>query len=260
MLINTGVTMTEVEKKEAAPVLSVRGLIKEFNGHRVLCGVDLDLWKGEVLVIIGSSGSGKSTLIRCLNGLEKANGGEIRIDGERIDQNSQGQWRLLRQRIGMVFQDYSLFPHMTVLRNICLAPERTGRYTKDQAAVIGMELLKRVWLDDKAHAYPAELSGGQQQRVAIVRALAMSPEAILFDEPTSALDPETISEVLNVMKRLAAEGTTMAVVTHEMGFAREVADNVIFLDQGVVMEDGPPSMIFDSPQQVRTRDFLSMVL
>lgn len=252
--------MTEPEKKETAPVLSARGLIKEFNGNRVLSGVDLDLRRGEVLVIIGPSGSGKSTLIRCLNGLEKPNGGEILIDGERIDLNSQGQWRRLRQRIGMVFQDYSLFPHMTVLRNICLAPVRTGRYTKDEATEIGLKLLKRVWLDDKAHAYPAELSGGQQQRVAIVRALAMFPEAILFDEPTSALDPETISEVLNVMKQLAQEGTTMAVVTHEMGFAREVADNIIFLDQGVVVEDGPPSRIFDSPQKPRTREFLAMVL
>jgi len=242
------------------PIISVQGLIKEFSAIRALDGVDLDVHRGEVMVVIGPSGSGKSTLVRCLNGLEEADGGSIAIDGRRVDAHSQRDWRLIRQRIAMVFQDYALFPHMTVLRNICLAPIRAGICTRAEAEETARKLLKRVWLEHKADAYPAELSGGQQQRVAIVRALAMSPEAILFDEPTSALDPETINEVLTVMRQLAADGTTMVVVTHEMGFAREVADRVIFIDNGRIVETGPPKEMFDRPREERTREFLAMIL
>ena len=242
------------------PIISVQGLIKEFSAVRALDGVDLDVHRGEVMVVIGPSGSGKSTLVRCLNGLEEADGGSIAINGRRVDAHSQRDWRLVRQRIAMVFQDYALFPHMTVLRNICLAPIRAGICTRAEAEETARKLLKRVWLENKTDAYPAELSGGQQQRVAIVRALAMSPEAILFDEPTSALDPETINEVLTVMRQLAADGTTMVVVTHEMGFAREVADRVIFIDNGRIVEAGPPSELFDRPKEARTREFLAMIL
>jgi len=245
---------------DEAPLISVRGLVKDFKGIRALDGVDLDIRRGEVLVIIGPSGSGKSTLVRCMNGLEEADGGSIIIDGAVVNSHSQRQWRAVRQRVGMVFQDYALFPHMTVMRNICLAPIRTGKCTPAEAEKVALDLLHRVWLDDKAQAYPAELSGGQQQRVAIVRALAMAPEVILFDEPTSALDPETISEVLTVMRQLADQGTTMAVVTHEMGFAREAADRVIFMDQGRVVKTGVPADVFDNPRQARTREFLTMVL
>ncbi len=241
-------------------IISVRGLVKAFKEKVVLDGIDLDVHKGEVLVIIGPSGSGKSTLIRCLNGLEQASGGKITIDGQTIRRHSQKQWRRVRQRIGMVFQDYSLFPHMTVMRNICLAPVRAGIYTKPEAEKKAMELLKRVWLEDKAHAYPAALSGGQQQRVAIIRSLAMSPEMILFDEPTSALDPETIKEVLSVMRDLALEGITMVVVTHEMGFAQEVADRVIFLDSGKIIEMGTPKEVFEHPKEKRTQAFLTAIL
>ncbi len=249
-----------IDTRPAKCLISVRGLVKDFKGIRALDGVDLDVRQGEVLVVIGPSGSGKSTLIRCLNGLEEADAGKIAIDGRLVDSHSQRQWRLVRQRIGMVFQDYSLFPHLTVMRNICLAPVRAGLCSKTEAEKIARELLKRVWLEDKAYAYPAALSGGQQQRVAIVRALAMSPEVILFDEPTSALDPETIKEVLSVMRELAVEGITMVVVTHEMGFAREVADRVIFIDEGRIVEMGTPHEVFDRPKEYRTREFLAMIL
>ena len=242
------------------PIIRVRGLVKTFQGMRALDGVDLDVARGEVVVVIGQSGSGKSTLIRCLNGLVEADEGEILVDGAPIHVHSQREWRLLRQRIGMVFQDYSLFPHLTVLANITLAPVRAGRASAAEAERHAHELLARVLLPDKANAYPAELSGGQQQRVAIARALAMRPEVMLFDEPTSALDPETIQEVLDLMLALAREGMTMVVVSHEMGFAREVADRVVFIDKGRVVETGTPAAIFREAREPRTREFLAKIL
>ncbi|QPC44056.1 amino acid ABC transporter ATP-binding protein [Kaustia mangrovi] len=242
------------------PVIRATGLVKRFKGHTALDGVDLEVGRGQVLVVIGPSGSGKSTLIRCLNGLEEADGGEIEIEGTPVHRASQADWRTVRQRIGMVFQDYSLFPHMTVMDNLCLAPVRAGHHDRDRARAASAGLLDRVGLRHKADSYPGELSGGQQQRVAIVRALAMKPRAILFDEPTSALDPEMIGEVLNVMRELAREGMTMVVVTHEMGFAREVADAVIFMDQGRVVETAAPADLFETPRHDRTQAFLSMIL
>ncbi len=242
------------------PLIECRGLTKVYGAIRALDGVDLAVQRGEVVVVIGPSGSGKSTLIRCLNGLEEADSGEIRIDGASVDAHSPAQWRGVRQRIGMVFQDYSLFPHMTVLHNIMLAPVRSGRRTAAAAKQDAYRLLARVGLEDKAQVFPAQLSGGQQQRVAIVRALAMAPESILFDEPTSALDPEMIREVLDVIRALSRDGMTMIVVSHEMGFAREAADRVIFMDQGRVVEDGRPDRLFGAPSQDRTRRFLAQIL
>ena len=199
-------------------------------------------------------------MIRCLNGLEEADDGEIRIDGLSVNAHSQRMWRDVRQRIGMVFQDYSLFPHMTVMRNIMLAPVRSGRRTSEAAQREAVQLLARVGLQDKSAAFPGQLSGGQQQRVAIIRALAMAPEAILFDEPTSALDPEMIREVLDVIRDLSRDGMTMVVVSHEMGFAREAAHRVIFMDAGKVVEAGTPDRLFGAPQQERTRRFLAQIL
>ncbi|MGE0715491.1 MAG: amino acid ABC transporter ATP-binding protein [Alphaproteobacteria bacterium] len=243
-----------------APIIAARGLVKAFDGVRALDGVDFRVDRGEVVVVIGQSGSGKSTLIRCLNGLVEPDDGEILIGGAAIDTHSQADWRRLRQRVGMVFQDYSLFPHLSVLRNITLAPIRTGRATPTEADALGRDLLARVLLPEKADAYPAELSGGQQQRVAIARALAMRPEVMLFDEPTSALDPETIQEVLDLMRRLASDGMTMVIVSHEMGFAREVADRVVFIDRGRVVETGTPDTIFRDAREERTRAFLAKIL
>ncbi|MGE0521713.1 MAG: amino acid ABC transporter ATP-binding protein [Variibacter sp.] len=248
------------ESAARPPVIVATGLVKTFKGHRALNGVDLTLRQGEVLVVIGPSGSGKSTLVRCLNGLERIDASEIYIEGARADGGTLSDWRRVRQRVGMVFQDYTLFPHLTIMQNICLAPRRAKILDRAQAEALANGLLQRVGLKHKAHDFPAQLSGGQQQRVAIVRALAMRPAALLFDEPTSALDPETIGEVLNVMRELADEGTTMAVVTHEMGFAREVADRVIFMDHGAIVEQGSPSQIFDTPREARTRQFLAMVM
>ncbi|MCC7274923.1 MAG: amino acid ABC transporter ATP-binding protein [Alphaproteobacteria bacterium] len=242
------------------PLIRVRGLVKSFQGVRALDGVDFEVARGEVVVVIGQSGSGKSTLIRCLNGLVEPDDGEILVGGTAVDTHSQREWRLLRQRIGMVFQDYSLFPHLTVLRNITLAPIRTGRASPAEAEALARELLARVLLPEKADAYPGELSGGQQQRVAIARALAMRPEVMLFDEPTSALDPETIQEVLDLMRSLARDGMTMVIVSHEMGFAREVADRVVFIDRGRVVETGPPVAIFRDAREERTRAFLAKIL
>ncbi|WP_274426899.1 amino acid ABC transporter ATP-binding protein [Chelativorans sp. YIM 93263] len=239
------------------PVISVRGVVKKYGNMRALDGVDADVSRGEVVVVIGPSGSGKSTFIRCLNGLERVDGGRVTIDGMPI--STRRDWQVARRRIGMVFQDYSLFPHMTVMSNICLAPVRARVGTRAETEERAMEMLERVGLAHKANDFPAALSGGQQQRVAIVRALAMKPEAILFDEPTSALDPETIGEVLAVMKELAREGMTMVVVTHEMGFAREVADRVVFMDKGRIVEIGPPEVIFTSPREDRTKAFLEMI-
>jgi polar amino acid transport system ATP-binding protein len=242
------------------PVIAASGLVKTFKELRALDGIDVTIQQGEVLVVIGPSGSGKSTLVRCLNGLETVDRGEILIEGERVDRASPAAWRRVRQRVGMVFQDYALFPHLTVMQNACLAPRRAGLYDRDRAEEVALGLLDRVGLKHKAGDFPAQLSGGQQQRVAIVRALAMRPAAILFDEPTSALDPETIGEVLNVMRELACEGMTMIVVTHEMGFAREVADRIMFMDHGCIVEQGGPSEIFDAPREPRTQQFLAMVL
>ncbi|MBV8835763.1 MAG: amino acid ABC transporter ATP-binding protein [Alphaproteobacteria bacterium] len=241
-------------------MIAASGLTKAFGHIHALNGVDLTVARGEVIVIIGPSGSGKSTLIRCLNGLEEVDGGEIRIDGVAVNAHSQRMWRLVRQRIGMVFQDYTLFPHMTVLRNIMFAPMRCGRRTADTARGDALRLLARVGLSEKADAFPAHLSGGQLQRVAIVRALAMAPDAILFDEPTSALDPEMIREVLDVIRDLSQRGMTMVVVSHEMGFAREAADRVIFMDAGRIVEQGAPAQLFGAPREERTRRFLAQIL
>ncbi|MFK3972074.1 amino acid ABC transporter ATP-binding protein [Pseudomonas sp. NPDC087358] len=242
-------------------MLTVRGLHKRFGEHEVVKGVDLDVSQGEVVVIIGPSGSGKSTFIRCLNSLEEPSAGTVVVGGgESIRAGDRKALARLREDVGMVFQDYTLFPHMTVMANMTLAPVKLKRMSKADAQANALTLLDRVGLRHKADGYPSELSGGQQQRVAIVRALAMKPRLLLFDEPTSALDPETVGEVLNVMKGLAAEGMTMIVVTHEMGFAREVADRVVFFDGGKIVEMGPPAQIFSAPEQPRTRQFLQSVL
>jgi polar amino acid transport system ATP-binding protein len=242
-------------------MLTVRGLHKHFGSVEVIKGVDLDVAQGEVVVIIGPSGSGKSTFIRCLNSLEEPSAGSVVVDGgASVRANDRKAMARLREDIGMVFQDYTLFPHMTVMANMILAPVNVKGVSKADAQANALVLLERVGLKHKANGYPSELSGGQQQRVAIVRALAMKPRLLLFDEPTSALDPETVGEVLSVMKGLAAEGMTMIVVTHEMGFAREVADRVVFFDGGKIVEMGPPERIFSTPEHTRTRQFLQSVL
>lgn len=242
-------------------MLTVRGLHKRFGDHEVVKGVDLDVAEGEVVVIIGPSGSGKSTFIRCLNSLEAPSAGSVVIgNGESIKAGDRKALAKLREEVGMVFQDYTLFPHMSVMANMTLAPVKLKRASKAQAQCDALALLDRVGLRHKAEGYPSELSGGQQQRVAIVRALAMKPKLLLFDEPTSALDPETVGDVLNVMKGLAVQGMTMIVVTHEMGFAREVADRVVFFDGGRIVEMGPSSQIFTAPKEARTRQFLQAVL
>lgn len=242
-------------------ILTVRGLHKHFGDHEVVKGVDMDVNQGEVVVIIGPSGSGKSTFIRCLNSLEEPSAGSVVIaGGESVEAGNRKALARLREEVGMVFQDYTLFPHMTVMANMILAPVKLKRASKAEAQSNALALLDRVGLRHKADGYPSELSGGQQQRVAIVRALAMKPRLMLFDEPTSALDPETVGDVLNVMKGLASEGMTMIVVTHEMGFAREVADRVVFFDGGRIVEMGPPSQIFSAPKEARTRQFLQSVL
>jgi len=240
-------------------MIKVHNLVKHFNDLKVLTGIDEEIDEGEVVVVIGPSGSGKSTFLRCLNLLETPTDGEIYIDGEQI--NAKGvDVNKMRQKMGMVFQQFNLFPHLTVMENITLAPVKLKKMTEEQAKQKGTELLKRVGLSEKADVYPNSLSGGQKQRIAIARALAMEPEIMLFDEPTSALDPEMVGEVLDVMKDLAKSGMTMVVVTHEMGFAREVATRVLFMDQGVVMESGTPQQIFENPQNDRTKQFLSKVL
>lgn len=236
-------------------MISCKNIVKKFDNLEVLKGIDLDVAPGEVVVIIGPSGSGKSTFLRCMNRLEAADLGAITINGKIID-SKESTLNKLRQEIGMVFQQFNLFPHMTVMENIIEAPVLLKKMTKDQAKKKGLELLKKVGLEEKANEYPNRLSGGQKQRVAIARALAMEPKIMLFDEPTSALDPELVGEVLTVMKQLAKEGMTMVVVTHEMGFAREVADRVIFMDGGSIVEQGSPEMIFETPQHERTKEFL----
>ncbi|MDH0745108.1 amino acid ABC transporter ATP-binding protein [Pseudomonas sp. GD03842] len=242
-------------------MLTVRGLHKHFGSVEVVKGVDLDVAQGEVVVIIGPSGSGKSTFIRCLNSLEEPSAGSVVVGGgESVRADDRKAMARLREDIGMVFQDYTLFPHLTVMANMILAPVKVKGVSKADARAAALALLDRVGLKHKADGYPSELSGGQQQRVAIVRALAMKPRLLLFDEPTSALDPETVGEVLSVMKGLAAEGMTMVVVTHEMGFAREVADRVVFFDGGKIVEMGPPAKVFGAPEHPRTRQFLQSVL
>jgi ABC-type polar amino acid transport system ATPase subunit len=243
-----------------APVIEVAGLCKEFRGGvRALTNIDLSVAKGEVVVILGPSGSGKSTLIRCINGLEETTSGTIRISGQQVTGNSQRNWRGVRLDVGMVFQNYALFPHLNVLRNISLAPVRAGRMSRQEAETEARRLLAMVGLSDKENSYAASLSGGQQQRIAICRALAMKPKVILFDEPTSALDPEMVGEVLGVMRRLADDGTTMICVTHEMGFARSAAHRIVFMDRGEIVEAGPPSEFFVAPRTDRGRRFLSII-
>ena len=243
-------------------MITVKNLEKNFgenNEIHVLKGIDENIRKGEQVVVIGPSGSGKSTFLRCLNLLENPTEGQIFFNGEEIT-SPKCDINKVRQNIGMVFQHFNLFPHLTIKQNITLAPVKLGKMTKDEADKKAMELLCRVGLSDKADAYPQQLSGGQKQRIAIVRALAMNPEVMLFDEPTSALDPEMVGEVLDVMKELAAEGMTMVVVTHEMGFAREVATRVIFMDEGIIQEDGTPEEIFDNPKCERLKSFLGKIL
>jgi polar amino acid transport system ATP-binding protein len=250
-------------------MVKAEALHKRFGRLEVLKGIDLEVERGEVMCLLGPSGSGKSTFLRCINHLEKINAGRLYVDGELVGyKEAAGKLHELHERevarkraeIGMVFQHFNLFPHMTALENVTLAPIKVGRVQREEAERRGRELLERVGLGDKIHTYPVALSGGQQQRVAIARALAMQPKLMLFDEPTSALDPELVGDVLDAMRRLASEGMTMIVVTHEMGFAREVADSVVFMDGGVVVESGRPQDVLRSPQHERTRSFLSKVL
>lgn len=239
--------------------VSVKGLHKSFGGLKVLQGIDMEVQEGEVVCLIGPSGSGKSTFLRCINCLEDATDGVIVVDGNEMTAR-HSDINKLRENIGMVFQQFNLFPHLTVLKNITMAPLDRKKLTKEEAHKKAISLLERVGLSDKADQYPATLSGGQQQRVAIARALAMDPDLMLFDEPTSALDPEMVGEVLGVMRSLADAGMTMIVVTHEMGFAREVADRVVFMDEGVIVEEGTPEQLFGNPQNKRTVEFLNKVL
>ena len=239
--------------------IRVKDLKKSFGKLKVLDGISVDVYEGEVVVVIGPSGSGKSTFLRCLNKLEEFNSGTVNVDGYEIS-DKKININHVRENIGMVFQLFNLFDNLTVLENLTLAPVDLKKATKEEAKSKAMELLKRVGLEDKADVYPSKLSGGQKQRVAIARALAMNPDIMLFDEPTSALDPEMVGEVLAVMKELAREGMTMVVVTHEMGFARDVADRVIFMSDGVIVEEGTPEEIFSNPQAQRTKDFLNCVL
>ena len=242
-------------------IISVKGLEKHFDEGKLkaLRGVTTDIKRGEVVVVIGPSGSGKSTFLRCLNLLEVPNKGTVTVEGVDIT-NPRVNINKHREKMGMVFQHFNLFPHMTILKNMTLAPMKLLKKSKAEAEEKAMTLLRRVGLADRSNAYPSQLSGGQKQRIAIVRALCMEPQVMLFDEPTSALDPEMVGEVLDVMKQLAMEGMTMIVVTHEMGFAREVADRVIFMDEGHIIEEGTPAEIFENPQQQRTQDFLRKVL
>ncbi|MFD5539947.1 amino acid ABC transporter ATP-binding protein [Streptomyces sp. NPDC127079] len=262
--------MSITDTVETAPAaLEIHDVHKWYGAHRVLDGVDLTIRPGEVTVILGPSGSGKSTLLRVINHLEKPEIGYVSINdeligvkrqGERLKELSERAILAQRGRIGFVFQNFNLFPHLTVLDNVAAAPVATGKLTKPEAQALAKELLERVGLGERVGAYPRQLSGGQQQRVAIARALALRPGVILFDEPTSALDPELVGEVLSVIKDLATSGTTLVIVTHEIGFAREIADRVVFIDDGRIVEQGPPSEVLDKPRHERTRDFLSKVL
>lgn len=240
-------------------MIHVRQLQKQFGQAHILRGIDCDIKEREVVCVIGPSGSGKSTFLRCLNGLEEATDGEIIVDGVKVN-DPKVDLNALRSTMGMVFQRFNLFPHMSVLENLIMAPMEVKRLSRQVAVLVAEKLLRKVGLLDKIDAFPNQLSGGQQQRVAIARALAMEPKVMLFDEPTSALDPELVGEVLTVMKALAEEGMTMVVVTHEMGFAREVSDRVLFIDQGVIVEEGPPQQVLGAPRHERTQDFLRKVL
>ena len=240
-------------------LIKAENLQKSFGNREVLKGINIDIHKGEVVVIIGPSGSGKSTFLRTLNLLEEPTGGRILFEGVDIT-DPKININKHRQKMGMVFQQFNLFPNMTVLKNMTLAPVKLKKATKAEAEERAVKLLERIGLADRANAYPSQLSGGQKQRVAIVRALCMQPDVMLFDEPTSALDPEMVGEVLDVMKNLANDGMTMAVVTHEMGFAREVADRVLFIDEGIIMEEGTPEEVFGNPKSPRLKDFLSKVI
>ncbi len=240
-------------------MINVKNLQKSFGGVEVLKGINTEIDKGDVICVIGPSGSGKSTFLRCLNMLERPTGGQIIFEGDDLT-DKKIDLDLHRQKMGMVFQQFNLFPHMTVMKNLTVAPMMLKKVPEEQAKAKALELLGKVGLADRADAYPNQLSGGQKQRVAIVRALCMEPDVMLFDEPTSALDPEMVGEVLDVMKKLAADGMTMVVVTHEMGFAREVSNRVLFLDDGVILEEGTPDEIFNHPKNERLRSFLAKVL
>jgi len=241
-------------------VIDVKGLNKYFGNHQVLNDINEHIDRGEKVVIVGPSGSGKSTFLRCLNLMETPTSGEIIFEGVSITSAKSKEADRIRQKMGMVFQHFNLFPHLTILGNITLAPIKLKLMTKAEAGQKAMELLKRVGLEDKAEAYPAQLSGGQKQRIAIVRSLAMNPDVMLFDEPTSALDPEMVGEVLELMRQLANDGMTMIVVTHEMGFAKEVASRVLFMDEGRIVEQNKPEIFFGQPKNKRLQDFLSKVL
>src|SRR5918996_2803036 len=244
---------------DGGPLVELDQVTKSFGDNVVLSGVNLTVERGSATVIAGPSGSGKSTMLRCINGLEPIDAGEVRFEGAAVDYSGKSLSRL-RAEIGMVFQQFNLFPHMTVLQNVVLGPVKGKGVSREQATGRARELLERVGIPEKADEYPADLSGGQQQRVAIARALAMDPKLMLFDEPTSALDPELVGEVLDVMRDLAREGMTMVVVTHEIGFARDVADEVVFMDNGVVVEQGVPAEVFANPRHDRTKAFLSRIL
>ena len=240
-------------------MITVKNLHKSFGNLQVLKGIDQEVKQGEVVVVIGPSGSGKSTFLRCINLLEQPTKGQIIIDGDDIT-DSKVNINKVREKVGMVFQHFNLFPHLTILENVTLAPIKLKGMSKEQATDLAKNLLKKVGLIDKIDTYPVQLSGGQKQRIAIARALAMEPEVMLFDEPTSALDPEMVKEVLSVMKDLALEGMTMVVVTHEMGFAKEVGDRVLFMDEGIIVEEGLPEDLFGKPRHPRTQGFLSKIL
>jgi general L-amino acid transport system ATP-binding protein len=258
-MAHTNVPIQETINYEKEPIIKTRDVQKWYGSFHALKGITLDVFKGEVIVIFGPSGSGKSSFIRCINHLEEHDDGQIIVDGIELNKNMRNIEQV-RMETGMVFQQFNLFPHMTVMQNITLAPVQVRKWSKEKAEEIGMQLLERVGIPEQAHKYPLQLSGGQQQRVAIARALAMQPKIMLFDEPTSALDPEMINEVLQVMISLAKSGMTMVVVTHEMGFARSVADRMYFFDQGLIVETGTPKQIFQNPQEARTKLFLSQII
>jgi polar amino acid transport system ATP-binding protein len=245
---------------EAGPALKLEGVNKSFGDLHVLKGIDLEVGKGSVVCVLGPSGSGKSTLLRCINLLEPPDSGRILLEGKEITGADKGDTNFVRRRVGMVFQQFNLFPHRRAIDNVMMAQEHVLGRSKDEARAKSLALLERVGLSDKVNEFPERLSGGQQQRVAIARALAMDPHVMLFDEVTSALDPELVKEVLDVMRELASEGMTMVVVTHEIGFAREVADGAVFMDEGVVVEQGPPQQVLEAPHEERTRRFLGLVL